>query len=251
MISPFKNRNFFGFFTFNSTRNKIVNYDTVNQYGIRRTKPVNVKGVYTMNGSLSYSMPVRFLKGTIEFSSNGGYSSGKQFINTVGNTIKTLTLGPGIRLDMTPSDKLNLGLEARLNYNKSKYSIRADLNNSYFSQEYSASIDLQLPARLFFSTDFTYTINTQRATGFNTNVPMWNASISKGVMKFSRGELKFSAQDLLNRNIGISRNSNQNYIEDSRVRTLRRFFLLSFTYSLSKTGLNSNAGPGGMKIITR
>ncbi|HSU28627.1 MAG TPA: outer membrane beta-barrel protein [Chitinophagaceae bacterium] len=249
-ISPYKNRNFFGFFTFMSTRNKIVNYDTVNQFGVRRTKPVNVKGAYNMNGSLSYSMPVRFLKGTIEFSSNGGYSSGKQFINTIGNTIKTLTLGPGVRLDMTPSDKLNLGLGAELNYNKSKYSLRPDLNNSYFSQEYSASVDLQLPARFFFSTDFTYTINTERATGFNTNVPMWNASISKGVMKFNRGELRFSAQDLLNRNIGISRNSNQNYIEDSRVKTLRRFFLLTFTYSLSKTGLNT-ASSGGMRMITR
>jgi hypothetical protein len=54
----------------------------------------------------------------------------------------------------------------------------------------------------------------------------------------------------LNKNIGISRNNNNNYIEDSRVLTLRQFFLLSFTYSLSKTGLN-NAGGGGMRIITR
>jgi hypothetical protein len=31
---------------------------------------------------------------------------------------------------------------------------------------------------------------------------------------------------------------------------LRRFFMLSFTYSLSKTGLN-NAGGGGMRMIMR
>jgi hypothetical protein len=49
---------------------------------------------------------------------------------------------------------------------------------------------------------------------------------------------------------GISRNTNNNYIEDSRVKTLRRFFLLSFTYSLSKTGLN-NAGGGGMRMIMK
>jgi len=71
-------------------------------------------------------------------------------------------------------------------------------------------------------------------------------------LKFNRGELKFSARDLLNKNIGISRTSNQNYIEDARVLTLRRFFLLSFTYSLSKTGLNNAAGGGGaMRVITR
>ena len=70
------------------------------------------------------------------------------------------------------------------------------------------------------------------------------------MLKFNRGELKFSARDLLDKNIGISRNTSNSYIEDSRVLTLRQFFLLSFTYSLSKTGLN-NAGGSGMRVITR
>jgi len=81
-------------------------------------------------------------------------------------------------------------------------------------------------------------------------VPLWNACISKQVLKFTRGETKLSARDLLNKNVGISRNTSNNYIEDSRVLTLRRFFLLSFTYTLSKTGLNNGNG-GGMRIITR
>lgn len=71
------------------------------------------------------------------------------------------------------------------------------------------------------------------------------------MLKFNRGELKLSARDLLNQNIGISRNTNNNYIEDSRYLTLKRFFLLSFTYSLSKTGLNNAGQGGGMKIIMR
>ncbi|MBC7875348.1 MAG: hypothetical protein H7Y01_15210 [Ferruginibacter sp.] len=56
---------------------------------------------------------------------------------------------------------------------------------------------------------------------------------------------------MLDKNIGISRNTNNNYIEDSRVLTLRQFFLLSFTYSLSKTGLNNAAAHGGMRVIER
>jgi hypothetical protein len=227
-----------------------VNYDTVNQLGIKRTKPVNVNAVYNLNSEISYSMPVRFLKGTFEVSSGVGYFKGKQFINTVPNTIKTLSLGPNIRLDMTPDDKLNIGLGAGISYNNTNYSLQSALNSNYLSQDYNVSVDLELPARYFFSTDFTYTINSQRAAGFNTKVPLWNASISKQMLKFNRGELKFRAIDLLNRNIGITRSTNQNYIEDSRVKTLRQFFLLSFTYSLSKTGLN-NAGGGGMRMMMR
>jgi hypothetical protein len=251
LLSPFSNKNLFLFFTVQSTQNKIVNYDTIYQLGIKRTKPVNVNGVYNINSNISYSMPVRFLKATIELGSNAGIFKTKQFINGVGNDIETFSMGPDVRLDMNPHSKLNIGIGTGFNYNKTNYSLQPALNTTYLSQEYNASVDWEMPKRFFFSTDFNYTINSQRAAGFNIKVPLWNASISKQMLRFNRGELKLSARDLLDKNIGISRNTNNNYIEDSRVLSLRRFFLLSFTYSLSKTGLN-NAGSGGeMRVITR
>lgn len=241
LLNPFKNRNFFLFFNMVNTQNKIVSYDSVDlATGIRRTRPVNVDGVQMLNGSISYSLPVRFLKGSVEVRSNVMYNKGRQFINTIGNTIKSLSLGPEIRVDMNPNDKLNLGLGASYNYNRTKYSLQSALNNNYLSQEYNASADWQLPKKFSLGTEFTYTINTQRAAGFNVEVPLWNASISRLFLKSNRGELKLSATDLLNRNTGITRNTSQNYIEDREVNMLRRFFLLSFTYSLNKTGLSKN-----------
>lgn len=251
LLSPYKNKNLFAFFNIQATQNKIVNYDSLNlQTGVRRTKPVNVNGVYNLNSEISYSMPLRFLKGSVEISSNTGLFKTKQFINKVGNVIRTLSWGPNLRLDMNPTEKLNFAVGAGINYNKSKYSLQSALNTNYLSQEYNASIDWQMPKGFFFATDFTYTINSQRAAGFNNKLPIWNASISKQMLKYNRGEIKFSARDLLNRNIGISRNTNNNYIEDSRVLTLRQFFLLSFTYSLTKTGLENVSG-GGMRVIMR
>jgi hypothetical protein len=250
LISPYKNKNLFMFLTLQATQNKIVNSDNISLLGVKTTRPVNVNGVYNINSSISYSRPVRFLKGSVEISSNGGVFKTRQFINGSGNAIKTTSIGPDIRVDMNPTDKINIGVSAGVNYNKTKYSLQAALNTDYLSQDYNASVDWELPKGFFFGTDFTYTINSQRAAGFNTKVPIWNASISKQMLKYNRGELKFSARDLLDKNIGINRNTNNNYIEDSRVLTLRQFFLLSFTYSLSKTGLN-NAGGGGMRIITR
>lgn len=255
-LSPFRNKNFFMFFTLQTTKNKIVNYDSINLLnGIRTSKPVNVNGVYNINGNISYSMPVKFLKGTVELSTGGGFSRNKLLINDINgkavlNDIRTVTIGPDIRFDLSPADKLNLGFGAGINYNRSTYSVQSLTPATYFSQDYNASFDWQLPKGFFFATDFNYTINSQRAAGFNLKVPIWNASISKQILKFNRGEIKLSARDLLNKNVGISRNTNNNYIEDSRVLTLRRFFLLSFTYSLSKTGLQSG-GNGGMRIITR
>ncbi|MBL7738378.1 MAG: TonB-dependent receptor [Chitinophagaceae bacterium] len=251
LLSPYKNKNLFGYLTFVGTRNKIVNYDSVNvQTGVRYTKPVNVNGVYNLNSNLSYSMPVRVLKATLEVSARTRYAKTKQFINSLANDIKTLGFGPEIRLDMNATDKLNIGIGASVDYNKAKYSLQSAFNNEYTIQEYNTSFDWQLPKQFFLSSELTYTINNRLSSGFNARIPIWNASISRQFLRYNRGELKFSAYDLLNRNTGVSRNASQNYIEDSRVNTLRRFFMLSFTYSLSKTGLN-NAGSGGMRVITR
>ena len=96
-----------------------------------------------------------------------------------------------------------------------------------------------------------YTVNSGRAEGFNRNVALWNASISKQFLKNNRAEIKLRVSDILNQNIGISRTSNNNFIEDTRTNILRRYFMLGFTYSLSKAGLGTGAQQGGMIRITR
>jgi hypothetical protein len=194
-------------------------------------------------------MPVRFLKGTFEVGGRTSYLAGKQFINSLSDNTRTWILGPEISLDMNPHDKLNISVGVNVDYNTTKYSLQPGLNSNYLSQEYSTSFDWQLPKLFFLSTEFTYTINSQRAAGFNAKIPIWNASISKQFLRYNRGELKFSATDLLNKNIIVSRTNNPNYIDDTRLNSLRRFFMLSFTYSLSKTGLNNTGG--GHKMILR
>jgi hypothetical protein len=249
-INPYKNRNFFAFFTIQQTQNKIVNYDKINNLGVDSVMPVNINGIYTMNGTVSFGFPVRFLKGFMELSSNISQYHGKQFIDAEINTIKTITVGPQIHLDMNPAEKLNISLSAGLNYSKTKYSVQSAKDAKYFIQDYVAEMNLQIAKGFFFATDLNYRINNQFTGSFNAKVPLWNAHISKQILHFNRGEIKFSVNDILDKNIAINRSTNQNYIEDTRVNTLRRFFLLSFTYSLSKTGLN-DANSDGIKMITR
>jgi hypothetical protein len=251
LVSPYSNKNFFMSFSGTLTSNRIANFDTLDfTTGKRKSKPVNVDGVYNLNNNITYSLPLRFIKATMELGTAFSYSRDKQYFNGLENEIRTLSFGPSFRLDVNATDKLSLSFGTELNLNKAKYSQQTEQDNNYFSQEYSTSADLQLPKNFFFGTDFTYTINTRRADGFNTNIPMWNASFSKQFLKNNRGELKLSVADLLNRNVNISRNTGMNSITDQEINTLRSFFLLSFTYSLSKTGLN-NAGGGGMRMIMR
>jgi hypothetical protein len=252
-VNPYKNRNFFVFLTAQQTNNKIVNYDKINELGVDSVRPVNVNGVYNVNGTVSWGFPVRFLKGSLDISSNIAYDKGKQLVGDAANKIQinkinTITLGPQVRLDMSPTEKLNLSLTGGFNYSRSGYSIESARNSKYRNQEYSGEIDWQLSKSFFFSSDLNYSIYNYMS-GFNTKVPLWNASISKQMLHFNRGELRFTVNDILDKNVRINHSANQNYIEDSRVNSLRRFFLLSFTYSLSKTGLDKTGA--GTKLMMR
>ena len=79
-----------------------------------------------------------------------------------------------------------------------------------------------------------------RSDGFNEEVPIWNASFAKYIFKDKRGQIKISANDLLNQNIGINRRAELNFVEDERIKSLGRYFMLSFFYSLK--GFGSNGG---------
>ncbi len=250
-VNPFASKNFFAFFNFSKTDNKILNADSLLATGVRKTKPVNVDGVYNMTGNINCGFPARSIKGNFRLGSSVFFNRGRQFVNGNPNTIHTIGAGPKLSLDANPGEKIDFSLSAGMNYNRSKYSLQPGLNNRFLSQEYEMEFNWQLPRQFYFSTDFVYTVNNQLAQGFNARIPLWGASLSRQFLRFNRGELKLRVNDILNKNMGVSRNANQNYIEDTRVNTLKRFFLLSFTYSLSKTGLNNAGGNGGMRIITR
>ena len=250
-VNPFKNKNLFAFFNLRRTDNKIVDYDTIDSVGVKTTRPVNVDGAYDVTGSINWGLPIRFLKGTVNFSTNGSYTKNKSFINGAENMINAISVGPDVRFEINALEKVDVSLTAGINYYRTQYSLQAALNTEYLNQQYSTEVNWQLPKRFYFNTEFTYTINSQRASGFNTKVPLWNAFISKQFLRFNRGEIKLSAFDLLKQNIGVSRSTSQNYIEDKRVKNLQRFFLLSFTYSLTKNGLSAPGETGGIHIIKR
>lgn len=249
-MNPFRNKSFFWFSSYTFTNNRIVNYDVIDSFGRKTTRPVNVDGVYNLSNDISVGWPLRFMKASLNLNTGVGYSKTIQFINTERNNIYNFSIDPGIEITKSFKDKFDLTVSGGFTYNKAKYSLESSLNNNYFTQDYGVDLGWQLPKNFYLSSDFRYTISSQRSAGFNAKVPLWNASFSKLFLKFNRGEMKLSVYDLLNENEAIVRNTNSNYIEDQNNRVLKRFFLLSFTYSLNK--MNANApGRGRDNIIIR
>jgi hypothetical protein len=237
-------RNFFVFFNGNLRSDAIVSSDSIQANGIRTTKPVNAHGVYNLFGSIDYGLPLKKLRSRLELATTVIYGSTISFINNARNNINSLSIGPSVNFNFNVENKIDLQWTAKCTLNKERYSLQSRFDNNYLQQTYLVDMTNYLPAGFTINDQFSYIINTGRSDGFNTRVPVWNASLAKAFMKNKRMECKLSVFDLLDKNVGISRSANQNYITDQRYNVLNRYFLLSVTYSLNKAGLNS--GPRAM-----
>ena len=239
-------RNFFALLNASTTNNSIVNYDSILPSRVTLSKPVNVNGAYRVNGTVNYGFSLKKIYSRINFGLNGGISNNISYANAILNTIVTKTAGPSVSYNFQLDDVIDIDVSTRYLYSKTNNAINPALNTNYLTKVFSAEMNNYLPLNFLLNQSFTYTINSGRAEGYNTAIPIWNASFSKFFMKNKKAELRFSAFDLLNKNAGISRNVSQNQIVDQQYNVINQYFLVSFIYSLQKSGL----GGGGPRNVT-
>ena len=240
----YRQSNLFAFIAFNKTDNAIVNSDVVVN-GSRKTIPVNTDGNYVLFANVNMGFALKKLKSRIDIGFGANKLRNNSFVNTQKNEISNMSLSPNLSYSYSLDGVIDLMARGRLNISQAKYSLQPSLNSNYLQQVYAMDATGYLPFGIVVNSTFNYTINTGRADGYNTSIPIWNASLAKSFLKNKRAEFKLSAFDLLNQNQGTSRSANQNFIEDANFNVLQRYFLASFTFSLNKSGRNAQ-GPNVM-----
>jgi hypothetical protein len=241
-------KSFFSTLNASTTNNSIVNYDSVLPNRTILTRPVNVNGAYRINGSMNYGFGIKKLKSRLSFGLNAGLNNNISYANGILNTIVTKSTGPSMSYTYIVDDVIDINLTARYSFSNTNNAVNPTLNTNFLTKVFGADMTNYLPFNIVLNQSFNYAINTGRAEGFNTAIPIWNASFSKFFLKNKRAEIKMSAFDLLNKNIGINRNVSQNQIVDRSYNVISQYFMLTFTYSLQKSGLGGGARAGGMMI---
>ncbi|HET7899406.1 MAG TPA: TonB-dependent receptor, partial [Flavisolibacter sp.] len=210
-----KFRNLFAFLTFGTTENKISNAVEYKAGGVQVTQPKNISGVYNVSGNFNFGLPIKHLQGG-NFNTNTriGFNQDASFVNNVKNYSRNLSVTEDLRLSYNYKESLDMGISASVTYNQVRNTVQKNNNSTYYTHIYAADVTYTFPKGIILASDVDYRFNTGLASGYNQNYAIWNASVAKQVFKNQRGEIKFSAHDLLNQNISVYRTVNNNYIQD-------------------------------------
>ncbi|GAB1463565.1 outer membrane beta-barrel protein [Pedobacter sp.] len=232
---------------------------TFNDFGITQNvlgtgkienKYINVDGNYNANIFGSLGLPI--IKGNkLNLQINGGISNGQTTnISSTGAEMVTKNLGisNGYKL-VSNIDKFDLIAGCPGRWDRANYTNTQLSETNYYTLSPNIDISYMFPGNIRLQSDLTYNSYTGRGD-YNTSNMVVNAYISRQFFK-NKGTFKLSVNDLLDQNVGITRTATANTISDQNFNVLKRYFMFSFTYSLSTiAGMQTQGqrGPGSFRM---
>lgn len=225
--------------------------------GQQLTQPVNLDGYLSLRSFLTFAIPIKPIKSQLNFNGGVSYSKLPGINNRIENMTKSVTYTSGIVIASNISQYVDFTVSYSANFNVVRNDVLTASNTHYFSHTASTQLNLLSKSGWFYQTDLTNQLTSGLSQGFNQNYFLWNMGAGKKFLKNQRGELKLSVYDVLGQNQSIVRNVEAGIgIQDVQNVVLRRFAMLTFTYSLRTFGKgtarpnNSNRGfeRGGMRF---
>jgi hypothetical protein len=221
--------------SYNIIKNAITQSSNIDASGKRFYTPVNV------NGNRNWYFWSQWNKGegekkwnsNVQLNGNGGTNI--TIVNGTQNKNEyyTIALKYGIRYEVT--DKYRLYISPEINFNDSKSSLNKNLKTNYIGYGGDAEAYVMFPAKLELSSDINIDLR-QNIPGFSgtPNIIVWNANLSRKILKDKSGKITFLVNDILDKNKGFNRNINSDQITEERYQRLSRYFMLKFEWSFNK-----------------
>ncbi len=240
--------------TLNSVANKMT-YDP--QTGARTYRKENVNGNWNTRGYFSFNTPFKNKKFTLSSNSNVRYSDAVSY-TTVGQDkgnqelSTTHNFSAGERLTGNyRCDAFDVSLNGSINYNLVRNSKQENSNRETFDYYVGGNTNINLPWKMYLSTDINCRLKSGYTGGFNDNELIWNAQISKNFLKNNAATLRFKIYDILKQQTNLSRSISETQMSDTEYNTLGSYFMVHFVYRFNTLGGKApgrrgpGMGPGG------
>lgn len=168
-----------------------------NQY----TKPVNLRGLWSLRASVNYGMPVPWLRSNLNF--RAGVSTGRipSIINGERNELNNNVYNAGLTLGSNISESVDFRLSYTGRYNVSKSSSQVrTLDNTYFSQTAKAETTFVIWKRLVVRANADYNYYKGITDTFLEERLICNAMLGVKLFRNGLGEASVGVNDILDQN---------------------------------------------------
>jgi hypothetical protein len=220
----------------NLINNAISGSDKVDSVGRRVYQFVNVDGNINYYAYSGIWFKIKKLNLNVNAGLNANGGKVNNFINGLRNTNNYATLGGDLGFNYDKENKYSFYFSGRPSFTRSTSSIRPDVITRYWTVDNEFNATYQLPKKFEINASLNY--NWRQKTdvfGQNRNVWLLGGWIAKKFWKNDAGELRFSMNDILNQNIGFQRNAASNFISENTYQTIRRYWLLGFTWNFNRS----------------
>lgn len=226
------------------TRNKINWNRIVKENLSQEMSLVNVPDDYRLRSSLAFSTPVRSLGIKVNMNIEENWNRGLNFINELRNINTNFSHKLSLSIENRKKTRFDIIAGGTIERTDAGFSIQKSLNNRYIYFSYFT--ELRYNPGKHLNIQFTTEVANYSSRSFQRSliIPLMGAEVSYYFLKNNRGTVTLQGSDLLNRNTGIERSSEYNYLREQRSNMLGRFFMLSFKYKLNKFG----DAPGGIDV---
>jgi hypothetical protein len=219
--------------SYSNANNAFATSDYVDSVGRRFSQSINVDGNYNARAYLSYGF--KLMDANFDIGTELSNSRNVNIVNNRQNTTNSNTYNFHAYAGKEIEKLYNNSISVDATYTTSRSSIQKNVQVNYWTYEINPDFDFFFPWKLQLHTDCNF-IFRQRTSVFddNNHVVLLNAWLGKKLLPGDALVIKISGNDILNQNIGFSRNATTNYISQVTYSTIQSYFMISAVWNFTK-----------------
>lgn len=223
----------YAYMGFGFTKNAVVSSRTVDEFNKTISSYININGTNNLYAGASFNKSFSKLHLSTGLNANYNRSNSLSMLNNElnKNVSSSFSLRPRFSYY---SDKVQIEYNPSVTFSNSRSSVGAINNGKSYSHNHEISGNISLPYSTEFNTSVSLSYQPANSS-FSTpvNIALWNAYLSKKMLKSEELELKVSISDILAQKIGYNRYVGGNNIGEYTNSFIPRYVLIGITYNLT------------------